>query len=117
MLLLRALHYSNDVFLSSDKEPKKVHLQCVLGPIQHKWRAIGEALEIPNGTIKSIDHDAHYDDSNKLSEVLQTWIDTQPSDVTWRNLIDIITECPVNEPVLAKTISDFLANPKISSKY
>ena len=117
MLLLTALHYSNDVFLSSDKEPKKVHLQRVLGPIQHKWRAIGEALEIPNGTIKSIDHDARYDDSNKLSEVLQTWIDTQPSDVTWRNLIDVITEYPVNEPGLAKTIPDFLVNPKISSKY
>ena len=109
MLLLTALHYSNDIFLSSDKEPKKVHLQRVLGPIQHKWRAIGEALEIPNGTIKSIDHDARYDDSNKLSEVLQTWIDTQPSDV--------ITAYPVNEPVLANTIPEFLANPKISSKY
>ena len=117
MLLLAALHYSNDLFLSSDKEPKKVHLQRVLGPIEHKWRAIGEALEIPNGTVKYIDHDARYDDSNKLSEVLQSWIDAQPSDVTWRKLIDVITEYPVNVPGLAKTIPDFLANPKISSKY
>ena len=117
MLLLTTLHCNNDVFLSSDKEPKKVHLQRVLGSIQHKWREIGEALEIPNGTIKSIDHDARYNDSNKLSEVLQTWIDTQTSDVTWRNVIDVIKEYPVNEPGLAKTIPDFLANPKISSKY
>ena len=102
------------MFLSSDKEPKKVHLQRVLGPIKHKWREIGEALEIPDGRIQSIDHDPHYNDSNKLSEVLQTWIDTQPSDVTWRNLIDVITEYPVNESVLAKTILDFLANPKIT---
>ena len=117
MLLLTTLHHSNDVFLSLDKEPKKVHLQRVLGPIQHKWRAIGEALEIPNETIKSIDNDVCYDDSNKLSEVLQTWIDRQTSDVTWRNLIDVITEYPVNEPGLAKTISEFLENPEISSKY
>ena len=74
-------------------------------------------MEIPTGIILSIEHDAHYDDSNKLSEVLQTWIDTKRSDVTWRNLIDVITEYPINEPVLAKTIPDFLANPKVSSKY
>ena len=78
---------------------------------------IGEALEISEGRIQSIDHNPHYSDVNKLSEVLQTWIDTQSSDVTWRNLIDVITEYPVNEPILAKTIPDFLANPKISSKY
>ena len=104
-------------FSSLDKEPKKLDLQHVLGPIQHKWRAIGEALEIPDRRIESIDGVALYDDSNKLSEVLQIWIDTLTSDVTWRNLIDVITEYPVNEPVLAKTIPHFLANPKISSKY
>ena len=74
-------------------------------------------MEISYGRIQSIDLDAHYNDTRKLSEVLQTWIDTQPSDVTWRNLIDVITRYPVNEPGLAKTIPDFLANPEISSKY
>ena len=117
MLLLTTLHHSNDVFLSLDKEPKKVHLQRVLGPIQHKWRAIGEALEIPNETIKSTEQDARYDNSNKLSEVLQAWIDRQTSNVTWRNLIDVITKYPVNEPGLAETIPKFLENPEISSKY
>ena len=105
------------MFLSSDKEPKKVHLQRVLGPIEHKWREIGEALEVPDGRIQSIENDARYNDTRKLSEVLQTWIDTQTSDMTWRNLIDVITEYPVNEPVVATTIPDFLANPKIASKY
>ena len=74
-------------------------------------------MEIPNGIIQSIDHDPRYNDTRKLSEVLQNWIDTQPSDVTWRNLINIIREHPVNEPVLAKTIPKFLANPKISEHY
>ena len=78
---------------------------------------IGEALKISYGIIQSINHNPHYSDVDKLSEVLQTWIDTQSSNVTWRNLIDVITEYPVNEPALAKTIPDFLANPKISSKY
>ena len=74
-------------------------------------------MEISYGIIQSINRNPHYSDVEKLSEVLQTWIDTQSSDVTWRNLIDVITEYPVNEPILAKTIPDFLANPKISSKY
>ena len=117
MLLLTTLHYSCNVFLSSDKQPKKIHLQQVLGPIQYKWRVIGEALEIPDGIIQSIDHNPRYNNACKLSEVLQTWIGTQPSDVTWRNLINVIRENSVNEPVLAKTIPDFLANPKISEHY
>ena len=117
MLLLITLRYSNDVFLSSDKQPRNIHLQQVLGSIQYKWRAIGEALEIPDGRIQSIVYDARYNDTRKLAEVLQIWINTQPSDVTWRNLINVITEYPVNEPVLAKTIPDFLAKPEISSKY
>ena len=74
-------------------------------------------MKIPDGRIESIDHDARYNDTHKLSEVLKTWIVTQPSNITWRNLIDVITEYPVNEPVLAKTIPEFLANPKISSEY
>ena len=105
------------MFLSSDKEPKKVHLQRLLGSIQHKWREIGEALEVPDGRIQSIEYDPRYNDTRKLSEVLQTWIGTQPSDVTWKNLIRVITEYPVNEPVLAKTIPHFLAKPEICSKY
>ena len=74
-------------------------------------------MEIPDERIQSIKNDPHYNETHKLSEVLQTWISTQPSDVTWRNLIDVIAEYPVNEPVLAKNIPDFLANPKIFSKY
>ena len=78
MLLLTALHFSSNVILSSDKQPKKIHLQQVLGPIQYEWREIGEALEIPDGIIQSIDHNPRYNDAGKLSEVLQTWIGTQP---------------------------------------
>ena len=74
-------------------------------------------MEIPNGIIQSIDYNPRYNDARKLSEVLQTWIDTQPSDVTWRNLINVIREHPVNEPVLAKAIPDFLANPEITKHY
>ena len=117
MLLLTTLHYSNGVFLSSDKEPEKDHLQRVLGPIEYKWKEIGEALKMPFGTIQSIDYDRGYNDTRKLSKVLQTWIDTKPSDVTWRNLIDVIREHPVKEPVQAKAIIHFLANSKISERY
>ena len=114
MLLLTALH---NVFLSLAKEPKKVHLQHVLGPIEYKWREIGEALEIPDGKIQSIDYNPRYNDTNKLSVVLQIWINTHSANVTWRNLINVIREHPVNEPALAKTIPDFLANPEISKHY
>ena len=74
-------------------------------------------MKIPYGTIQSIDYDRGYNVTDKLSKVLQTWIDTQQSDVTWKNLINVIREHPVNEPVQANAIIDFLAKTEISERY
>ena len=93
-------------FLCLETHPKKLHLQQALAPIKYKWREIGEGLEISYGAIKSINRNPQYDDDTlKLSEILQTWIDTNdPSNVTWGAIIEVIKKDPVNEPALAETI-------------
>ena len=92
-------------FLYLETHPKKLHLQQALAPIKYKWRQIGEGLEISYDAIQPINRNPQYDDTLKLSEILQTWIDTNdPSNVTWGAIIEVIKKDPVNEPALAETI-------------
>ena len=109
------MHY----VLFVDREPRKIDLQRALGLIEHKWREIGEGLQLPDGKIQSIHYDVSYNDTRKLSEVLQTWINTctKPSVLTWRTIINIVREYPVNEPAQAEAILNFLAKPDIYSNY
>ena len=92
-------------FLCLETHPKKLHLQQALAPIKYKWRQIGESLEISHSTIQSINRNTQYDDTLKLSDILQTWIDTNDSsNVTWGAIIEVIKKDPVNEPALAEAI-------------
>ena len=73
----------------------KLHLQQALAPIKYKWRQIGEGLKISYGTIQSINRNRQYDDTLKLSEILQQWIDdNNRSNVTWRAIIEVIKKEP-----------------------
>ena len=92
-------------FLYLETHPKKLHLQQALAPIKYKWREIGEGLDIPYGIIQDINRNFQYSSTLKLSEILQTWIDTNdPSNVTWGAIIEVIKKDPVNEPALAEAI-------------
>ena len=91
--------------LCLEKHPEKLHLQRALAPIKYKWRQIGEGLKISYGTIQSINRNPQYDDTLKLSEILQQWIDgNERSNVTWRAIIEVIKKDPVSEPALAEVI-------------
>ena len=51
----------------------------------------------------SIQQNPKYDDSNRLSDVLQLWIDSN-KDVTWKKIISVIADPPVNNKRLANEI-------------
>ena len=90
--------------LSLETHPYKLHIQRALAPIKYKWRHIGEGLEIPYDIIQSINRNPQYDDTLKLSEILQYWIDINKPSVTWRTIIEVIKKEPVNEPGQAEAI-------------
>ena len=100
------------MILCLEKYPKKLHLQQALAPIKYKWRQIGEGLGISYGTIQSINGNPQYfDDTLKLSEILQMWIDTNnPSNMTWGAIIEVIKKEPVNKPALAESILKYKYN-------
>ena len=102
------------------KEPKKNHLMTVLHSIKYKWNIIGEQLEVPYADrmyIMSAGSNLPYDDTRKLSEVLQVWIDTKSCEVSWRTIITVIDDPPVDEKRVADEIHYFLAKPEIMNEY
>ena len=100
----------------TDKHPDKLDLQKLLAPIKHQWRPIGEALKVDHGSIISVENNATYTDTVRLSHILQLWMDQKPSPVTWRTIIDAIEDPPVKSSAIANKIVLFLLQPDTISR-
>ena len=57
------------------------------------------------------------DDGNKLSTVIESWVDTMVTDVTWETVIAAVEGPIVNHKSTALKIRDFLAKPDVHAKY
>ena len=104
-------------FSSLGKEPKKKHLMMLLHPIKHMWNTIGEQLEVPYDDIKSAEYNEVYDNTRKLSEVLQVWKDKITCEVSWRKIISVVKEPPIEKKVVADDIYQFLSRADIQNEY
>ena len=82
----------------------KLDLIRLLFPIAYKWRKIGEALSIKNGDLENLCTE-RTDDADRLSAVIQIWFDKQTSPVKWSTIIIAVELPPVNEPNVAKNIT------------
>ena len=81
------------------------------------WNTIGEQLEVRYGDIKSAEYNVAYDHTTKLSEVLQVWIDKRTCEVSWRMIIAVVKEPPVENKAVAEKIYKFLVRPDIRNEY
>ena len=88
-----------------DREPKKKDLVAKLNPLKSMWKEIGEQLDVEDGELKTIEKT--YNDTNRLSEVLQLWINDN-RDVTWRRILKVIRNKPIGNNKIADDIMKFL---------
>ena len=105
------------LYFCTDKKPQKFDLQRLLAPIEYRWRIIGEALQIDHGTIMSLETNVTYDNTLRLSHILQIWMDQKPAFVSWRTIIEAIEKPPVNNSAIAELIRQFLSQPNVISSY
>ena len=56
-------------------------------------------------------------DGNKLITVIECWVDTMVTDVTWETVIAAVEGPIVNHKSTAVKIRDFLAKPDVHAKY
>ena len=88
-----------------------------LSSIKFQWKLIGEQLEVHNGTLKSIEYNTRYNDTMRLSEVFQVWIDGRTTEVSWRVILDVIRNPPIENKRLELEIRKFLSRPDIQCIY
>ena len=88
----------------------------LLNEIRYMWKTIGEQLDVHYGDIKSAEYNVAYD-TTKLSEVLQVWIDKRTCEVSWKKIITVVKESPVENKGVAEKIYQFLTRPDIRNDY
>ena len=88
-----------------------------LHPIKYQWNVIGEQLDVDYGAIKSVQYDVQYSDTIKLSEVLQVWINKKSCEVSWKKIISVVKNRPVENTRLADEICEFLERPETMNEY
>ena len=77
--------------------------------ISCKWNAIGRALGLSLSVRKSITKPGlQQTDEDKLKEVLDKWIESQCSDVTWDHLIHDVLEVDLKNHELADDVKRHL---------
>ena len=62
-----------------------------------------------HGSVMSIGKNSSYTNTDRLSDILQLWMEQEPSPVTWCTIIDAIEEPPVKNSAIAKKIIAFLS--------
>ena len=105
------------IILLLGKEPKKLHLTSLLHNIKHMWYTIGEQLAVNYDDLKCIEYNITYDCTKKLSEVLQVWIDKRTCEVSWRTIITVTDDPPIENKRVADEICEFLARSDIQNEY
>ena len=62
-------------------------------------------MRISHGDLENI-LDQRNRNAGRLADVIQVWIDKQPSEVAWYTIITAVDLPPVHEPSIAKLILD-----------
>ena len=76
-----------------------------------QWYLIGEALSVPYNVLSGLQTSREVN-KVKLSQVIHTWLTSQPSPVTWETVISAIEGKIVNNLAKAKEIHDHLGLPR-----
>ena len=84
--------------------------------IAYHWEKIGIALEVETHVLHALRRN-NEDNTTKLINVLQSWLDTFPSVCTWDVVLTAVEGPIVNQRSTAMKIRHFLANPEVQSKY
>ena len=89
----------------------------LLNPVKYQWNVVASQLDVPNGKIKDAEYTMTYNDTQKLMEILQVWIDMRCSAVSWKQILVVITAPPLKSITVANDIKGFLNRPDIQAMY
>ena len=92
----------------TDNKPERHKLLRLLSSVNAKWQEIGDLLGVDFNTIEGLCCST-FSDQVKMSKMLQSWLDNEPTPATWDNIIDVIGG-PLQNKSLANEICQYLGN-------
>ena len=81
------------------------------------WDTIGVQLAVSYNDIMSTQNNAAYNDTRKLYEILQVWVDQRTSEVSWKKIITVVEDPPLQNKQVAEKMFHFLKRPDIKNEY
>ena len=75
------------------------------------WNEIGREFGIDYNFRQSIKGTP----KDNIEEVIQTWVSSQPTEVTWKKVIDVLRELEYIDTV--QSVEEFLRKPEIFQSY
>ena len=114
----KQLYYFFIIIFSSfsdilEDAPDKHELLDLLADIKDKWYEIGLSLKVGDDVINGLTSEK-IENIIKLDKVLQSWIKTESSPVTWDTMIAAIEGPLVNNVQKAKKILEYLTKGKLN---
>ena len=91
--------------------PDKHKLLDLLANSSHQWYVIGTALRVSDDVLSGLQKSPKTD-KVKLIEVMNTWLTSQPSPITWQTVISAIEGNIVGNIAKANEIRDHLGLPR-----
>ena len=98
------------------KEPNLTDLLTLLADIKYEWHNIGIALEVKQSVLESCKR-SNEDNGYNLFKVINTWMTSMTSEVTWQSIIAAVESPIVNHKSTAVKMRMFLAKPEVRIKY
>ena len=87
--------------------PDKSDLLDLLANISNKWYEVGLGFKVGHNNLESLKKEVETN-VTKLSKVIECWISTQSSSVTWETVISVIEGPIVNNKTKANEIRKHL---------
>ena len=97
------------------KSPELDDVFPLMTKLSSSWHDIGGKLGIPIDKRQSLLQNASISNDSKLEEILHLWICSQPSDVTWKMIIDVLIV--FEKKNVASEVTRFLEKQDIYQKY
>ena len=93
------------------KAPDKIDVLTLLADLSARWKTIGLALRVKSNTLDGLSLSLQ-PNSDKLADVIEDWISTKSSPVTWETLINAIEGPLLQHKAKADEIRAHLGLPR-----
>ena len=109
------LHISGSEITILKKSPETRDVFKLLKSKSNDWDDFARELEVEDKVRSDLRINMALSSENKLEQVLNNWIDSECSAVTWEKILEVLESLETRR--LAREVKNYLKQPKTVEKY